>query len=53
MLKTALKTLFIADHAETSSWRRDLYVNETDLFVCMYVIFIYSRCLQIYNFKNK
>ena len=33
MLNTALKTPFIADHAETSTWRRNLYVNETDLFV--------------------
>ena len=53
MLKTVLKTQFITDHAETSSWRRNLYVDEADLFVCMYVIFIYGRCLQIYNFKNK
>ena len=53
MLNTTLKTPFIADYAETSSWRRNLYVSETDLFVSMYVIFIYSRCLPIYNFKNK
>ena len=33
MLNTALKTPFIADHAETSTWRRNLYMNETDLFV--------------------
>ena len=33
MLNTALKTRFIADPAETSTWRRNLYVNETDLFV--------------------
>ena len=33
MLNTALKTPFIADRAETSAWRHNLYVNETDLFV--------------------
>ena len=33
MLNTALKTLFIADHAETSTLRRNLYVNEADLFI--------------------
>ena len=34
MLNTALKTPFIAvDYAETSTWRRNLYVNEADLFV--------------------
>ena len=52
MLNTALKAPFIADHAGTSSRRRNLYVNKTDLFVCTYVIIIFSRCLQIYNFKK-
>ena len=33
MLNTALKTPFIADHSETSTWRCNVYVNETDLFV--------------------
>ena len=33
MLNTALKTPFIPDHAEISTWRRNLYVNEMDLFV--------------------
>ena len=32
MLNTARKTLFIADHAETSTSRCNLYVNEADLF---------------------
>ena len=33
MLNTALKTLFIPDHAETSSWCQNWCVNETEQFV--------------------
>ena len=33
MLNTVLKTPFTTARAETSTWRRNLYVNETDLFV--------------------
>ena len=33
MLNTALKIPFIVDRAETSKWRCNLYVNDTDLFV--------------------
>ena len=33
MLNTVLETPFIADNSETSKWHRNLYVNETHLFV--------------------
>ena len=47
MLNTALQTPLIADHAETSSWIRSLYVNKCMyLLACMCVIFIYSWCLK-------
>ena len=43
MLNTALKTPFIADRAETSTWRCNLYVNETDQFVTSLHCLIGSR----------
>ena len=52
MLNTALKTSLIADHAETSTWRRNLYVIETDLFVTSLPCLI-GRKIKPANFRRR